>query len=213
MKNIQNFLKNHIWGLLVHAWVPLQHTSNNWTQPEQTFYSTQTQDSTVRTLTDCPSCVFCIHSIKNKDSFKVEWLDLDYPVSSRGLTSSCFENLIRDLRSLTNQLTQTHRPSHVTDSTSQTELELKAAGADWMMHCCPCMKFTHAPRRSSKCSLRLQTHSHRCVDENFLDRHTRKHASLVLLTTLHPDLRPVNLKRTSAGGHMKAPHSLHPTRN
>lgn len=157
--------------------------------------------------------MFCIHSIKNKDPFKVKWLDLDYPVSSGGLTSSCFENLIRDLRSLTNQLTQTHRPSHVTDSTSQTELELKAAGADWMMHCCPCMKFKHAPRRSSKCSLRLQTHSHRCVGENFLDRHTRKHASLVLLTTLYPDSRPVNLKCTSAGGHMKAPHSLHPTRN
>lgn len=137
---------------------PLQHTSNNWTQPEQTFYSTQTQDSTVRTLTDCPSCVFYIHSIKNKDSFKVKWLDLDYPVSSGGLTSSCFENLIRDLRSLTNQLTQTHWPSHVTDSTSQTELELKAAAADWMMNCCPCMKFKHTPRRSSKCSLWLQTH-------------------------------------------------------
>lgn len=140
-------------------------------------------------------------------------------MNSGGLTSSCFKNLIRDLCSLTNQLTQTHRPSHVTDSTSQTELELKAAAADWMMHCCPCMKFKHASRRSSKCSLRLQTHSHRCVDENFLDRHTRKqllrllHASLVLLTTLPPHSRPVNLKCTSAGGHMKAPHSLHPTRN
>lgn len=143
MKNIQNFLKNHIWGLLVHAWVPLQHTSNNWTQPEQTFYSTQTQDSTVRTLTDCPSCVFCIHSIKNKDSFKVEWLDLDYPVSSGGLTSSCFENLIRDLRSLTNQLTQTHRPSHVTDSTSNKQHE-------WIPRKPPELRCTRARRQTPR---------------------------------------------------------------
>lgn len=219
MKNIQNFLKNHIWGLLVHAWVhcsTLLITEPNLNRP---FIAHKHRIQQLGPSRIVPAVCSIYTQSKIKTHLRSNGWTWTTPWAAGGLTSSCFENLIRDLRSLTNQLTQTHWPSHVTDSTSQTELELKAAAADWMMNCCPCMKFKHTPRRSSKCSLWLQTHSHHCVDENFLDRHTRKrllrllHASLVLLTTLYPDLRPVNLKCTSAGGHMKAPHSLHPTRN